>query len=185
MKKPCPHRLLLIATAAGMLGCAARPAEAQYVNPAQQDAVIQQDAANGVLSPGQAANLINRENGLAAREARLLRNDGGVLTPHDAAKLAREQAQNNAALNADVMNNSHPGFFNSLFGARSAYPVVPTGYPVAPYTYPAVPATPVVYPTAPVMTPTVVTPAVVPTPVVAPPAHWHHRRWDRDHWIYY
>ncbi len=173
------NRFLMLLSTAIVLGGLCQPSFAQYVNPAQQDAIIQQDAAQGLITPGQAANLINRENGLAQREARLLRNDGGVLTPRDAQKIAQEQAQNNAALNADVANRGR-GFFSSLFAPSPVMQVggvMPAGYyPPVPYTgYPPVP-----YTTA----PAVVYPAT--TPVYAPPLpYYHHRRWERDHWAYY
>lgn len=53
---------------------------------------------------------------MAKRAARLLRNDGGVLTPNDRAKLAQEALKNAQVYNEYVASNSN-GLGSGLLGA--------------------------------------------------------------------
>ena len=110
------------------IGCflVVSPVQAQYYSPNNSlFNTLQQDVASGLLSTGQAADLANRQNSLAKRAARLLRNDGGVLTPADQAKLAQEAARDNARLNQDISNNTGGtgvgGLLGNVFGTNSSY----------------------------------------------------------------
>jgi hypothetical protein len=168
-----------------------QPAQAQFFNN-QQNANIAQGVASGLLSQGQAADLANRQNGLAQRAARLMRNDGGILTPNDANKLAREEQKDNYIYNRDVSNNAArgTGFFGGMFGGGPR--VIPTGglMPASSMMPVAMPmAVPVAMPVAmPVNTYTnpYYAPAYTSTPVYNPAAaHWareeDHRIWRQEH----
>ncbi|HEY9791597.1 MAG TPA: hypothetical protein V6D22_14435 [Candidatus Obscuribacterales bacterium] len=132
MEKLKSNRWLMVAIpmVSGFFLCS-QPAHAQYVNPNQVYGSVNQQMSQGVLSPGQAQDLMNRENNYAARAARLMRNDGGVLTPNDANKLAREAAKDARQDQMDLGNNAYGGggiggILGNLFGGSST----PLGTPL-------------------------------------------------------
>lgn len=134
MTKPtCTHALLAaVPLCATLFAVAQQPAHAQYLNSNNMYGTIQQDLNAGLLSPGQANSLMNQNNSLMQRAARLLRNDGGVLTPNDQNKLAKQAARDQANLLNDVNSNTNGGtgvggLLGTLFGTNSNAPYYNNG----------------------------------------------------------
>lgn len=194
--------LMLAAPIVGGLFICSQPAHAQYVNPNSVYGSIAQQAMSGLLNNNQASDMANRENNFMSREARLLRNDGGVLTPNDANKLAREAA-NDASKDASYVGNNTGrtgGFFGNLLGLSptttlngalpyNSNPYVTNGF--APYngiynnsllSSPLATPMPVVMPVSvPVTTPVTVPVSAVGTtnPAWARHQAWEqHKRWE-------
>jgi hypothetical protein len=131
--------MLAIPMVSGFFLCS-QPAHAQYANPNQVYGSVNQQMSQGLLSPGQAQDMMNRENNYAARAARLLHNDGGVLTPNDANKLAQEAAKDAVKDQSYVGNNLSgtgtglSGLFGNLFGVGGSAPLTaPVGYGSYPF----------------------------------------------------
>lgn len=75
----------------------------------QQINAIQQGLRSGLITPGQATDLMNHANDLAAREQKLLRNDGGVLTPNDSSKIMQNLVKEGQRLQDAISNNGYTG----------------------------------------------------------------------------